>query len=311
MLETNSTTSYWTYSSSKINRYFPIPLLILGTFGNILNIVIFTRKTLRKNSCVQYLLATTIVSLLALYIGLMSRLLNGYNLDYTSYSSILCKIRYFLSYLCLYCTSWFITLACFDRFCSSSTSISLRNLCNQKTVYKTIATVTLSGCLIFGETIYCFDNGNLNTVASCYTVSVQCQIADGLLLMIFFTTIPVFSMITFGYLTLRNIRQSRRRITTANINPNLNQDLSNIQKSSSSARIRKQDLQIMTMLFVQVGILIVFSSPMGFYKFYSSLTAYTNKSLERTAIENFIAQFDPTISAVVSRLSLTATYTGE
>ncbi|UJR38764.1 hypothetical protein I4U23_031429 [Adineta vaga] len=156
--------SYWTYYSSTFNRFFPIPLLIFGTFGNIINILVFTRKTLRKNSCVQYLLSTTIVSLLALYIGLMSRLLNGFNLDYTSSSSILCKIRYFLSYLCLYCTSWFITLGCFDRFCSSSTSVSFRNLCNQKTVYKTISMVIFSGCFIFGETIYCFNNGNVNTL---------------------------------------------------------------------------------------------------------------------------------------------------
>ncbi|CAF1350860.1 unnamed protein product, partial [Adineta ricciae] len=203
--------SYWTYNASAINRYFPIPLLIFGTFGNILNILIFTRKTLRKNSCVQYLLSTSIVSVLTLYIGLMSRLLNGYNLDYTSYSSTLCKIRYFMSYLCLYCTSWFITLGCFDRFCSSSVSVFLRNFCKQKIVYRAISTVIILGCFIFAETIYCFNNGNLNSVASCYTISVQCQIIDGLLLMIFYTTIPIVLMITFGFLTLKNIRQSRRQ----------------------------------------------------------------------------------------------------
>ncbi|CAF1406682.1 unnamed protein product [Adineta ricciae] len=277
----SSSSSYWNWSSAIINRYVPIPLLIIGTFGNILNIIIFTRKTLRKNSCVQYLLSTTVVSLLVLYIGLITRFLNGYNLDYTSYFSILCKIRYFLTYLLLYCSSWFITLACFDRYCSSSLSASLRNLCNQKIVYRSIYVVTFVGCLIYVEAFYCFNNGHVDSVGSCYTTSTACQVVDGLLLMIFFTTIPICLMIIFSYLTLRNRRRSRRQVATTNQSPS---------ESIPRTQVRKQDLQIMTMLFVQVGILIIFSSPMGVYKLYSSLTVYTDKSVERKEIENFLAQ---------------------
>ncbi|CAF1689445.1 unnamed protein product [Adineta ricciae] len=44
------------------------------------------------------------------------------------------------------------------------------------------------------------------------------------------------------------------------------------------------------MLFVQVGILILFSSAMGLYKFYASLTVYLDKSNERKEIEHFLAQ---------------------
>ncbi|CAF1581761.1 unnamed protein product [Adineta ricciae] len=291
-MSNTSSPSYWTYKASAINRYFPVPLLILGTFGNILNnILIFARKTLRKNSCVQYLLSSSIVSVFTLYIGLMSRLLNGYNLDYTSYSSTLCKIRYFISYLCLYCTSWFITLGCFDRFCSSSVSVFLRNFCKQKIVYRAISAVIILGCFIFAETIYCFNNGNFNSVASCYTISVQCQVIDGLLLMIFYTTIPIVLMITFDFLTLKNIRQSRRQVRSVKTEQIL--DTSMIQNVSSKAntKIRKKDLQIITMLLVQVGTIIIFSSPMGFYKFYASLTAHTEKSLQHKEIENFVAQF--------------------
>ena len=260
-----SSLSYLAYSSSAINRYLPIPLFIFGTFGNALNIYVFTRKALRKNSCVQYLLATSIVSIFALYIGMMSRLLNGYGLDYTTYSAILCKIRYFFTYLSLYCTSWFITLGCFDRFCSSSTSASLRNLCNGRIVGRTLVAVIAFGCVIFAETLYCFSNGNVNSVASCYTISVECQVVDGLLLMIFFTAIPICLMITFGCLTLRNIRTSRRQVTVARTDPRLNMSgIPNIQMVVSKTmtdplsltkdtKVRKQDLQIITMLLVQVS----------------------------------------------------------
>ncbi|CAF5001169.1 unnamed protein product, partial [Rotaria sp. Silwood1] len=35
--------------SLQLNRIVPIFQIILGTFGNILNILIFTRRTLRNN----------------------------------------------------------------------------------------------------------------------------------------------------------------------------------------------------------------------------------------------------------------------
>ncbi|CAF1486220.1 unnamed protein product [Adineta ricciae] len=289
--------SYWSIGSTLINRYFPLPLLIFGTFGNLLNIYVFTRKTLRRNSCVQYFLCTTIVSFVALYVGLMTRLLNGYNHDYTSYSSILCKIRYFLTYLSLYCTSWFITFACFDRYCSSSRSISLRNLCQRKIVYRIIFLITFVGCLIFSETFYCFNNGNINSVASCYTISVQCQIVDGLLLMIFYTTIPICLMISFGYFTFRNIQQSRRQVTTE------------FKGTIIGINKRKRDLQIFTMLFVQVGILILFSSPMGLYKFYASLTVYLDKSNEPKARAKDLSGLKP--QWLIGNLKNTGVSTGE
>ena len=132
-MSTNSSSLlHWSVTSSAINRYIPLPLLICGTFGNLINILVFTRKPLRENSCVQYLLASTIGSFFALYVGMMARLLNGYGQDYTSYSSALCKIRYFITYLSLAGTSWFISFGCIDRYCSSSKSVQLRSWCKNK-----------------------------------------------------------------------------------------------------------------------------------------------------------------------------------
>ncbi|CAF4363580.1 unnamed protein product, partial [Adineta steineri] len=75
-----------------INRYVPIPFLFLGTIGNILNILIFTRKIFRNNICVNYLLVSTIFDSFVIIVGLLPRLLNGFNMDPSQYSSILCTL---------------------------------------------------------------------------------------------------------------------------------------------------------------------------------------------------------------------------
>ncbi|CAF4484544.1 unnamed protein product, partial [Rotaria sp. Silwood2] len=46
--------------SLQLNRIVPIFQITLGTFGNILNILIFTRRSLRNNPCSLYFLASSI-----------------------------------------------------------------------------------------------------------------------------------------------------------------------------------------------------------------------------------------------------------
>jgi hypothetical protein len=55
-----------------INRIL-IPLQIaFGTFGNLFNIIVFTRPNLRTNPCVTYFLVNSINSMLVLYIALLT-----------------------------------------------------------------------------------------------------------------------------------------------------------------------------------------------------------------------------------------------
>jgi len=248
-----------------------LPLLICGTFGNLFNIVIFTRKPLRENSCVLYLLASTIGSFLALYVGMVARMLNGYGHDYTSYSSVLCKIRYFITYLSLTTTSWFISFGCIDRYCSSSKSVQLRSWCKTKIAVRVVSVIVLVGSLIFLETFYCFNTGQTGTIAACYSINVRCQVIDGLFLMIFYTTVPICLMIVFGSLTLKNIRQSRQRIIpaagslTAGGERRLKNELTvetatatatvipTSKPGFSTTKVKRRDLQVLTMLLVQVS----------------------------------------------------------
>jgi hypothetical protein len=259
-----------------INRYVPIPLLFFGVIGTILNILVFTRKVFRNNICVAYFLASTVFDSLVIIIGLLPRLLYGFGMDPSQSSAVLCKLRFFITYYAGYAAAWFISLACIERYLSSSTSTYKRQLITMKRAYLTMIFVILFGFVVFGEEFYCIDINQqlLGAPQSCYQLkkNIHCQIADSLMQFLFEILTPALMMIVFGCLTLRNVRRQRRRVNqipTDNISirvvamPRANHLLASQQPTIGSNKhalsteinrtIQKRDAQLITMLLVQVS----------------------------------------------------------
>jgi hypothetical protein len=91
----SSTIAYLNCITHELNRYIPILFLTFGTIGNILNIIVFTRPSLRTNPCSLYFISGSIANFLSLYVGLITPFLGIYNLDPTQKSNSLCKIRFY------------------------------------------------------------------------------------------------------------------------------------------------------------------------------------------------------------------------
>jgi hypothetical protein len=261
------------------NRYIPIPLLFFGIIGNILNILVFTRRTFRNNICVTYFLASTIFDSFAIIVGLLPRLLNGFGADPSQSSASLCKLRFFITYFSGYTAAWFISLACVERYLSSSINIHRRQLMTMKRAYLSMVMVMLMGCVVFGEQFYCIDiNQQLfGAPQSCYQLkqNIRCQIVDSLMQFMFEMFLPALMMTGFGWLTVRNVRQNRRRIHTVQTAktsirvvtmavdsfPSTHQQPTNIPLSQNkqpmpmavSRTAQKRDVQLVTMLLVQVS----------------------------------------------------------
>ncbi|CAF0842583.1 unnamed protein product [Adineta steineri] len=297
-----------------INRYIAIPLLFFGLIGNSLNIFVFTRKIFRNNICVIYFLVSTLFDILALIAGLFSRILNGFNMDPSQNSVVLCKLRFFTAYFSAYAAAWFISLACIERYLSSSTNIYKRQFITMKRTYQSIIFVTLLGFLAFGEHAYCININQdlLGAPQSCYQLqqNIQCQIADSLMQFIFEILIPVLMMIVFGFLTLRNIHARYRRIsvipthntavpmTTMRIgnhhstlqHPRNNKRASKSQPSARQVqrKTQKRDAQLIALLLIQIIIFIVSSFPISIYKLYSVATISNTKSILQKSIEGTI-----------------------
>ncbi|CAF3557167.1 unnamed protein product [Rotaria sp. Silwood1] len=118
---TSSNTIAWLNSMNvQLNRYLPLPFLVLGTIGVILNIIIFTRRSLVINSCIHYLLANTVANFIVLYWVVITRIMSdGYKIDPSITSDVFCKMKYFLTYVSRTLSTWFLLLACIDRWASS------------------------------------------------------------------------------------------------------------------------------------------------------------------------------------------------
>ncbi|CAF1516135.1 unnamed protein product [Adineta ricciae] len=268
-----------------INRYVPVPLLFLGIIGNILNILIFVRHIFRNNICAIFFLMSTVFDSFVIFVGLLPRLLNGFGVDPTQYSGILCKLRFFITYYAGYTAAWFISLACVERYLRSSRNIHKREMMSKKRAYVSILCVLLFGILVFGEQFYCIDiHQNLfGAPQSCYQLkqNISCQVVDSLMQCLFEILAPTFMMIIFGLLTVRNIRRSRHRVHVVHSNaPPLS--------TRTNRLIQKRDVQLVPMLLVQVTVFAVSAFPISIYKIYCIVTIYNAKSVLQMSIENTI-----------------------
>jgi hypothetical protein len=110
-----------------INHIIPIFQIIFGTFGNLLNIIIFTRRSLRTNPCSMYFLISSINNIFVICVALIPRYLStNWNLDPSATNNILCKLYYFFIYASLNLVLCFIVLASIDRYLSTSHNVLLR-----------------------------------------------------------------------------------------------------------------------------------------------------------------------------------------
>ncbi|CAF1348262.1 unnamed protein product [Didymodactylos carnosus] len=259
-------------ATSQLNRFIPIPLLVLGTIGNIFNAIIFSRRSLKRLPCSIYFLSSTICNFLALYSGLITPYLNLYDLDPTSYSTGVCKIRFYIRYTSITLSSWFILLACIDRYVSSSHNARIRGYSRLTLAYRvTIITILIGISVPFTQTFYCYEIIN----KSCTTRNTGCKLANDIILLSSLSFIPPMAMVLFTLLTIRNVK--RMNMST-----------------------KRRHIQLVRMLFAQVMVMVIlYSLPVTAQKLYSDSTAYlTGKPSIRVAIENLAQQISTNISYI-------------
>ncbi|CAF1018690.1 unnamed protein product [Adineta steineri] len=167
-------------------RYMPLTTIVIGTIGNILNCLIFTRRKLSRNSCSIYFLSSSVANFFAIYFGCLPRLLDTFNIQPpASQLDLYCKIKTFLTYIGLASSAWFIVGACADRYASSAATVLL--------VF-----------LDYFQMNFCF-YGAIQA-ANCSTVSRFCGVWNDYNLLITFSLLPPALMFIFGWLTIRNVR---------------------------------------------------------------------------------------------------------
>lgn len=94
-----------------------LPIIILvGIFGNTLNIIIFSKKHLRRCSTFRFLMHLSLIDLLVLIICAPDALFNfGFHINIRQYSSFVCRYHTYFTYVLTQTSSTILMMISVDR----------------------------------------------------------------------------------------------------------------------------------------------------------------------------------------------------
>ncbi len=244
--------------ASWINLCIPPFLIAFGTFGNVLNLIVFTRRTLRTNPCSMYFLAGSINNLFATYVVILSRYLSiNWNLDISTRNNVFCKLRLLFVYVSLNLVLWFIILASADRFFSSSKSVRLRQLSSLPMARKSIVLSTILMYLIY---VHVLIFGRSGTASSpfCNFYSDTYNLFFNFFFLIVANILPLALMCVFGILIIHNVHGIHNRVAPQN-------------NDAQTERMRTNDRQLFKMLVFQLLITALLITPYATINVYNAI----------------------------------------
>ncbi|CAF0757721.1 unnamed protein product [Didymodactylos carnosus] len=260
-----------------LNRYMSPLLVVLGTIGNALDIYIFTRKILKVYSCSMYFLAQSTSNLLFLYLVLPIRfMVNGYNYDSTILSWSFCKFSAYLLYALRLLPAAFLICASIDRYASSSSILKYHQLSQVKVTKFTIPTIILCCFLFYLYIPIYYKIYQVPTGArTCYITDSQISHYHNICYTIITSIIIPLLLVIFGLLTLKNIRQHRRRVF--------------IRQAHNELLHRKRDSQVLLLMFYQTSSYFLLSLPIAIILIYTSFTTnYVSTKIIQFCLKFFI-----------------------
>jgi hypothetical protein len=236
-------------------------LLVLGSVGNISNVLIFLQKTLRSSSCSMYMIAAYILYTVVLCFALSTTFYALTHTDPLTYSEPYCKIRQYLISAIFTMARCCVGMACADRYAISSQNVNTRAF-GQPRIARYAITIIIVLWLILPIHLVIF-----NTIQNgkCIMPGLYPYFFDGYAIIIA-AIIPPSMMITFSILAAKNIRQLRRRIQPLRV------DRNPITNVNTGVHLKQHDYQLLKMLIVDVTIYCISAVPSPIYYTYAAIT---------------------------------------
>ncbi|CAF4207250.1 unnamed protein product [Adineta steineri] len=266
------------FATMQINRHVAAIVLLFGTVGNVLNVLVLSENSLRKIPCAFYLCWSSVSAVVFLWSGLLTRVLQGYNFNWPNENRPICKIRLYLLNVSWAVAIWALVGASMDRYLCSSHSVAYRRLSTSQTAKRYLIGIFIFFALVFLEILYCFEASVPNVPVACYAQNLTCRLISDWSNILIDIVFPSICLAIFGVLTIRNAR-ARFIQPTAN-------SISETTTSTNALVTRNNDRNLTRMLLVQVMIVLVLDLPFGVDRSYASLTSDVPKSAYRVAIEN-------------------------
>ena len=260
-------------------------LIFIGSVSCILNIIIFSKKNLRKTPCSIYLLAFNVTSFLIIYLSILSvTLAYGYNIFPTLYNLGYCRFGSYMTILLDILSPFYLILASVDRVLVTSANAATRRRSTRRLAYMCISGVTLFWVLFHIYTLVSL--GIIQYAPNyfvCYLVSgIALTIISYYNLIVISILVPLI-MATLAVWTVKNIRSIRH----ARVAPVAS--VTNTAAEGGLNATRSKDRQLMLILLSDIMIYIISTSMLSAVTMYQQFTQYNVKSYEQTQIDDFLS----------------------
>ena len=147
-------------------------LLVLGTIGNMLSVIVLSRKAMKKSVSSTFLLGLSVADLLVLYVCLMRDWIRYIKTDVRHAANWTCKGQYWLHYALLDFSIWLLTALTVERFLSTFKPISKKILCTRWRAKRVIICILIVDLIVhchflFGMELKPVRSGNGSQHYSC------------------------------------------------------------------------------------------------------------------------------------------------
>ncbi|CAF1142494.1 unnamed protein product [Adineta ricciae] len=261
------------------------PLLIgIGTTSCLLNLLVFTQNTLRKNPCAIYLITVNSVNLMILYfIPLPIVFSSGYGVDPSGNNLVFCRLRFYLGFLLSSWESSCLILASIDRTLVTSSNALTRKRSTRRLAITSVICVGLFWTIfhvhalvysqIFqyapGYSVCYFTPGAYNTFITYYGLSLN-------------GVIPPLFMLILGFWTVKNIRKVRHATQHSGSQHSV------VVAVGKPQILESKDRQLIRMLLVEIVTYILCKTPIMIFLIYREVTRDVKKNEERNLIEQYV-----------------------
>jgi hypothetical protein len=230
----------WT---AELRRWPMLMVLGFGQTSNILSVLVLSRRKLRKNACSLYLIGASISNTICLFFGLFNFVLNpGFGYSLSSQSRFACKFLPFMYYSTLILASWFILLACIDRYCSTNSRAAIRRFSHIKTAKQLMIFLPILSCIVHVHLLIYID---WIQVGRCSFITFN------YLLFFYVYYVVVYAFMTpilygiFAVLTIYNVHKTKKAVALV-----IQRNRAIIQPTK---RQQTLNAQLLRMLLVQVN----------------------------------------------------------
>lgn len=261
-------------------------LLALGVIGSILNLIVFTRDTLRKSPCAICFVAVNIINLMFLIFSFIPTFLSsGYGINPGYRNLAYCRSLSYIGFILSSLGPSYLILASIDR-----TLITSRNAGTRKRSTRRLAITCIIGLAVFWmifqiHTLIYMDivQYGVDYFVCTFQPGIYTSFITYYSLFVIGLGAPVL-MGLFGIWAMKNVRQVQHAAHQSG--------LSTIRTMVTVNRpytTQSKDHQLVRMLLMEISIYILARFPSTLFLIYNQITQYEMKSTEQLIVEQFIA----------------------